>query len=350
MIDEEDTNEESKRKLVTIQTIENIESIEGKDRIVKATILGWNVVVAKDNNYKEGQKIIYAEYNSLLPDGPEWAEFMREKKFRIKTIKLGGCLSQGLVFPTSILPGAEEMEIDTDVTGLLGIKKYEQIFHEHNGGAKQGKAKGNFPACVPKTDEIRLQAKKRLIEELKAAGSFYISIKLDGMSGTFCYDNDEFCACSRKFKKHDDDINVFWKMARKYNLPEVLKGTNLAAQGEMVGPGIQGNKLCLTEVDWRVFDLFDITNQKYCGYEEMVKFCKDNGLTTVPIENVITDTSSFDFSLEAWLKRAEGLYEGTKRNREGIVVRPLIITHSNILQGRLSFKVINNQFLLENKE
>ena len=336
------------RKLASIQIVTALELIEGADRIVKATVMGWNVVVKKDE-FRIGDKCVFFEIDAILPDGSEWAEFMRPKKFRVKTCKLRGVLSQGLAMPLSILPELADPEVGADVTELLKVGKYEPP--QHDGGAKFGKARGNFPHFVPKTDEIRLQSAIDLLEEIRNAGPFYISVKMDGTSGTFCYDGDEFCACSRNWKKTEDDTNVYWHVARKYKLHEVLDHENkiYAIQGEVVGPGIQGNKPKLLELDLFVFNIYDIREGRLLGFEDFTAFCAGNGLKTVPIERIIRgkDLVTFDWSLEAWLKKAEGKYEGTDSPREGIVIRPLVSAYSPTLRGRLSFKVINNDFLIK---
>jgi len=333
------------RKLASIQTIAALENIEGADRIVKATVMGWDIVVKKDE-FAVGDKCIFFEIDALLNEGPEWSEFMRSKKFRVKTCRLRGVLSQGLALPTSILPSSEAMEIGTDVTDLLNVKKYELPLHD--GGAKLGMSRGSFPSFIPKTDEIRIQSATELLEEIKNVGPFYISVKCDGTSGTFCYDGDEFCACSRNWKKKEDDTNVYWQVARKYKLAEVLAANrDYAIQGEVAGVGIQKNKLKLPDIDLFVFNVFDIKKGRILDYYDFIGFCETNGLHTVPIEQVVYPNEGFDYSLKAWLERAEGNYEGTDSPREGIVVRPLVASYSPTLRGRLSFKVINNSFLLK---
>jgi len=70
------------RKLVTIQKIDRLDPIEGADRIEKARIMGWDVVVKK-GEFQVGGDCCFAEVDSVLPDGQSWAEFLRPKKFRI---------------------------------------------------------------------------------------------------------------------------------------------------------------------------------------------------------------------------------------------------------------------------
>ena len=109
------------RALAYFFFINSIIPIEGKDRIVLATVLGWTVIVQKDFNV--GDKVVFAEIDSVFPEKPEF-EFLRSKKFRIKTMKMAGVISQGIVFPLSILPEGE-YNIGDDVTEILGITQYE---------------------------------------------------------------------------------------------------------------------------------------------------------------------------------------------------------------------------------
>lgn len=334
------------RKLVSIQRIDKLEAIEGRDRILKAVVLGWELCVKKEE-FKEGDKCIFFEIDSLLPDGPQWSEFMRGRKFRVRTLKFANCISQGLALPCSILPGSDELEIGTEVTEQLNVIKYEPPAHD--GGPAMGRSAGSFPHFVPKTDELRLQSKPELLNELYNAGAYYISIKVDGTSSTYCYDGDEFCACSRNWKKKQDTDNIYWEMAKKYNLESVLADNkHLAIQGEIAGSRIQQNRLRLNGVDLFVFDIYNIDRRRYLGLNEMLDFCEKYNLRTVPVESI---TIKEDIQpLSVWLKRAEGLYENTDKQREGIVIRPIEPVYSPTIVGRLSFKVINNLYLLSGGE
>ena len=86
------------RKLVSIQKILNIEPIEGADKIEKLTVLGWHVVASKSEGHKIGDLVVYIEIDTQLPELPIF-EFLKDRKYRVKTIKLKGQVSQGLVIP-----------------------------------------------------------------------------------------------------------------------------------------------------------------------------------------------------------------------------------------------------------
>ena len=112
----------AERALAHIEKIDWIKPIEGKDRIALAGVLGWTVIIQK-SDYEVGQKCVFCEIDSIFPEKPEF-EFLRNKKFRIKTMKMSGVLSQGICFPLSILPEGN-YGIGNDVTNIIGITQYE---------------------------------------------------------------------------------------------------------------------------------------------------------------------------------------------------------------------------------
>lgn len=111
------------RKLASVQRIIDLRPIEKADAIEVAQVLGWECVVKK-NEFKIGDMVVYIEVDSIVPDRSEF-EFLRDRKFRVRTIKLRGQVSQGLVLPMSVLPQTKIYAEDEDVTNTLGIKKYD---------------------------------------------------------------------------------------------------------------------------------------------------------------------------------------------------------------------------------
>jgi len=203
---------------------------------------------------------------------------------------------------------------------------------------------------VPKTDEIRLQSTLAVLDEIRGH-DFVVTVKLDGTSVTFFVDDDgALAACSRNWSLTRGDTRE-WKIAERHGLESKIP-RGFAVQGELCGPGIQKNRLGLPRVEWFVFDAYDIRAGKHLGHAELVAFCTEHGLPTVPVDRVVTgeDAQNFDHSLERYLALAGGRYAGTDNRREGIVIRPLAPRHSATLSGRLSFKVISNDFLLEDED
>ena len=330
------------RKLVSIQVIDSLAPIEGADLIEQARVMGWTVVTKK-GEFQVGDRCVFFEIDSILPEGVPWAEFMRPRSFRVKTVKLRGVLSQGLALPVGILNG-EVPEVGTDVRERLGVTKYEPVLPD---AREVREVSGGFPTRVPKTDEIRVQSALGVLEEIRGK-EFYVATKYDGSSATFYRDIDgEFLVCSRNFTIKPGE-NKLWAMAEKYRLPERLPA-GYAVQGELCGPGIQKNRLALPELDVFMFNVYDVKAGKYLDLQAMLDFCKEHGLKTVPIERVVRgdEAANFVHTLDGWLEAARGNYVGTKNRKEGIVIRPLVETYSRTLQGRLSFKAINNDFLLK---
>jgi len=319
----------------TIQKILKLEPIPGADRIEKATVLGWEVVVAK-GLYKVDDTIVYVEIDSILPKKDEYAFIKSTRKledgsewFYVRSIKLRGQISQGLILPVITLPLGVPLTIGADVSEILNIKHYEKPVPAQLAG----EVKGHFPKFLSKTDEPRMQSVPELLEHLKG-NPFYISTKYDGTSATFYKFNGEFGACSRNLELKENPDNAFWKLANKYNLKEILP-EGVCIQGELVGPGIQKNPMQLKELDFYIFNAYEITGRKFYNLEKLLDFCMNNNLKAVNVEET---GESFDYTQEFLLEKAKGCYVGTSNYKEGIVVRSAGMA--------ISFKVLNNDFLI----
>lgn len=342
------------RKLASIRQITDIRPIDGADMIELATVGGWNVVVAKNVGHKVGDKVVYCEIDSFLPIKEEF-EFLRKSSykkmgdqegFRLKTIKLRGQVSQGLILPISVLPITQFASANTlpdgmDVTEMLDIVKYEPPIPAE----LSGKVKGLFPSFIPKTDEERVQNLTKEYEEWKfqSKHQFYVTEKLDGSSATYYIKDGEFGVCSRNLELVETEGNTFWKVARELNLEENMKATgkNISLQGELIGEGIQGNPYGIKGHTVRFFTGFDIDKYQRIPFPELVVMLSDMGLKYVPVLN-----QDFGFLLpdtvEEMLKYAEGKSAlNDKTEREGVVVRSM--------DGTISFKAISNKFLLNEK-
>jgi RNA ligase (TIGR02306 family) len=336
------TEDVVERKLVSIQVVESLAPIEGADQIEQARVMGWTVVVKK-GEFRPGDACVFFEIDSILPASAPWAEFMKPRGYRVRTLKLRGVLSQGLALPTAIL-GGDVPEFGVDIRDRLGVTKYEPVLPDAREVA------GAFPALVPKTDEIRLQSALGVLDEIRGR-EFYVSTKLDGTSATFFKSpGGEFIACSRNWALAKGP-NPVWRVAERYGLAERLP-EGIAIQGEICGPGIQKNRLGLSEVDVFFFNVYDARASRHLDFTEFLAFCRDHGLRTVPIEREVRgeEARTFEHTLDRWLEAARGIYAGTKSRKEGIVVRPLVEAPSVTLGGRLSFKVINNDFLLKDED
>lgn len=327
------------RKLASIQTIDKLTPIPDADLIEVARILGWNVVVKK-GEFQVGDLCVYCEIDSVFPDdNPEFA-FLEKSRYRIKTKKLRGVVSQGICFPLSILP-ENQYEVDQDVTDIIGIEKYEP----KSTAQLSGEIQGLFPPFVSKTDETRVQTFGRALAKTVGLKCDFTE-KLDGTSGTFFVNDGEFGVCSRNMQLKWGD-NVYHEMARKYDLGNKLRalGRNIAIQGEVVGAGIQGNKHKFEQDERKlfVFNVVDVETRNYMNNRQVEQFCKENGLLSVPILGEVTIINDIDYFVDLSIGKSV-IYPKTER--EDIVIRALNDENDPLI-GRFSFKAINPKFLLK---
>ena len=382
----------AERALAHVEQIVDIRPIENADRIEVAQVLGWNVVVAKSENHKIGDKVIYVEIDSKMPERPEF-EFLRDRKFRVKTIKLRGQYSQGLILPMSLLK--KDYPIGTDVTKELGITyyvpednvrkankvpksmKYQSMAARHKNlfkrqpfrwlmkrawgreflffffGKKKDKPK-SFPtkfAFVHKTDETRIENLPHL---LGYPNPLVVTEKLDGTSSTYILERTkrgkfEFWVTSRNVRqlKEDQDCyhdyNIYWAMANKYNIEDHLRKylmqnpdlDYVCIQGESVG-AVQGNPLKLKEDDLYIFNFIRSDAGRVSSVDGK-NIVESWGMKWVPIldTNFIMPSDMEEFKQMATAKSVVN----PQVLREGIVLRDPTCD--------LSFKNVSREFLLK---
>ena len=343
----------TERKMATIRRIDTIGPIEGADAIEVATVGGWKVVVKK-GDFKPGDLAVYCEIDSFIPS--TLAPFLTKpdqypKQFegvqgeRLRTVRLRGQLSQGLLMPMSVMTNngviAQVLKEDEDVSQALGIKKYEAPIP----ACLAGEVKGMFPGYIPKTDQERIQnLSVELAEWVRLGYTFEVTEKLDGTSMTAFMVDGVFSICSRNLELKPNPDNSMFKAAIKQNLEAKLtqSGRNLALQGELIGNGIQGNKYKFTDQGFYVFDIYDIDALRYLTPVERKAFVSEWNIAHVP---VFQSAVSLDgLTIDMLLKHAEGKsvmgdIEGPEQ--EGLVYK----CNEN---PEVSFKCISNKFLLKN--
>jgi RNA ligase (TIGR02306 family) len=329
------------RKLATIREIQEIKPIPEADKICAYRVDDW-WVVDTINKYQVNDLVIYCEVDSWIPHelapflskGQEPREYNGVKGERLKTVKLRGQISQGLLLPIDLTffrdPG-------TDVTETLGIQKWEPPIPAQ----LQGTMKGNFPHFIPKTDQERCQNLRKEFDKYQSL-TYEITEKLEGTSLT-CYLSDgEFNVCSRNLNLKETEGNTYWNVARKYNIEEKLREfgyDNIAIQSEIVGPSIQNNIYELKEHQFFVFDVYDIKTGKYFTPQERQEFCKKLEFQHAPVLDTFELQGT---TIEDIILMADGFSQlNSKVLREGIVFKSLCGTHH--------FKSISNKYLLKTK-
>jgi RNA ligase (TIGR02306 family) len=388
--------ETSVRKLASIQAVAGVRPIDGADAIEVVEILGWNVV-SKKGDFAVGDLVVYFEVDSFLSaDNPAFASFEprftnwgTKRGMRLKTIKLRGQISQGLVLSPNVFPAlsGERLHVGQDVTELLGIEKWER---EENLSRPGGGASTSvpFPSFIPKTDQERIQnCTGKIMDVLDEV--FEVTLKLDGSSMTVYSLNKHsphfaevaakrkersqrkmnffqkavqhvkgffnkqpemvFGVCSRNIELGLSDDNHFSKYVRENGVIEKLQrlGGSYAFQGELIAPGIQGNYEKVKGFEWHVFSVYDIDTQEYMQPDMASLLVENIGLSYVPIHNVTTlrellpDTSSAKAVVDGLLALAEGPGMNPGVKREGLVFKSL--------ESGFSFKAISQSYLLKEK-
>ena len=385
--------ENKERALAHVEKIEWIKPIDGADNIELIGVLGW-VCVAKKGEFQTGDLAVYIEIDSKCPENDERFEFLANKKYKVKTMKLGKfkVISQGLALPLSLFPELDGKNIGDDVSKDLKITysseedvkrksnsidpnaKFKSMASRHKNLAKKkwfrwlmkrewgkkllffflGKKRDNpkeFPKWIVKTDETRIENAPFYLQN---KNPWIKTEKLDGTSCTFAIDRQkkgkdkfEFIVCSRNVRQADKnqecyhDSNIYWELADKYGIESVL--TKLAIennydrvvlQGEGVGD-VQGNPYKFKENRLYVFNLIIEGNR--VGTKEMADFCDGNNLLHVPI---ISTEYYLPKTMEEMKLEADGYSEiNPKVRREGYVYRSQ--------DGQQSFKNVSREYLLK---
>jgi len=332
-------------KLASIETISAVAPHSNADRLELATVLGWQTIV-KRGEFKVGDRVVLVVIDTILPDA-EWSEFLKDgdKPIRLKTIRLRGEWSQGLVLPLSVLP--EHMrtwQIGADVGGELGIKKYEKEIPAQLSGT----ALGAFPTyVVSKTDEDNALSNLDLVQHVLSLGPVCVTQKLDGSSMTVIVEFKDLAphvrVCSRNLELADTDGNSFWRVARKLDFSDLafaaarINSQPIVLQGELMGPGIQGNQLGLMEPELYLFQVRDHGSWMTPNGVKMI--AQLVGCKSVPV----IDHHWKDASLHQLMMLADNQTLPNGKPAEGIVVRPFYTPASGT--GRpLGFKIINRNY------
>ena len=361
------------RKLATIRAVSELKPIDGRDRIVLATVDGWHVIVGKDD-FEVGDMCVYCEPDTVLPETPEF-EFLRKRDFRIKTMKMAGVISQGICFTMDILPPGN-YAVGDDVTQIIGATQYEPTMDDAdttnvNDAPKRkypkwlmrhtwfrklvlppSKSK-SWPNFVSKTDEERIQNCKWILEDNE---HWVATEKVDGTSATYVikkksgfhpFHKYEYFVCSRNRRLPTDDGSVYWQIYKECNIAHALETLIADAswadwvviQGEIIGPKIQGNKYKLGHFQFYVFNLI-YPNRRVPSIEAKHTINDSCHLKFVPIVN---SEMKLPDTVDDMLKIARGKSQiNTSIYREGLVCRSL--------DGKQSFKAVDPLFLIKYNE
>lgn len=373
----------TERKMARVVRIDEVKTHPNADALDLAIVGGWQCVV-KRGEYKKGDLAIYCEVDSWIPHAvaPFLTKLGQYPKVyngvegqKLKSIRLRGELSQGLILDKSVLKAVgavcypslvrEDVWVlkdnnkvlgwkeDEDATEFLGIQKWEAPINPQLAGI----SKGSFPSAFPKTDQERIQNLTKQFEKWKEQGlTFTVQEKLEGSSMTCYLLNGEFGVCSRNLNLQETEDNTFWKVARELDIEAAMRrvflpGTDVAIQGELVGPGIQGNIYNLSKPTMYVFDIVLAKGMEYFKPDYLEGTCDLLGLGTAPFLGLAkfdsplqSDTPYNMETIQDVLRMAEGPSElNPNQEREGIVFK------CNE-DPKITFKAISNKYLLNQKD
>jgi RNA ligase (TIGR02306 family) len=344
----------------------NLLPLPEKDLIELAFVKGWKCIVRK-GEFNIGDLAVFFALGAV-PDKTDPRFASVKSTGRVTTVRMGGVNRQGLLVPLSYLAERGVRDISSfkegdDVTTFLGVKKYipneeaEQYRQGQPNKSKKNKQqqppikRADFPSYVPRTDAMRLQMDPELYLAAIKDSVVTVTRKEDGCSCTFVYNNGDFLPCGRNYVWDESDRKKFapayFQMMDKFDLKNKMTalGRNLAIQGEITGPNVNSNRMGLKELTFSVFDVFDVDNQCYFGYDEMCAFCAQLGLTTVPVL-YRGPANALNLTLEGYLDLANKTEYGPGEPAEGVVVTS--DTPSPLL-GRVRFKTISDRYLLKYK-
>ena len=324
------------RKMASVQRVLEKKSIVGADLIEAYRVNGWWVVDKKDA-HEVGDLVVYCEVDSWIPHtlapfltkpGHYPREYLGVEGERLRTVKLKGQLSQGLLLPLV----EDNSEEGKDFSEILGITKWEDTRYMANMDAR-----GNFPDFIPKTDQERVQNLDRTLEKYFGQ-SFEVTVKRDGSSLTAFVNGEESGVCSRNVNLKETKDSAFWAAANSLSLiPKILStGRNLALQGELMSQKIQGNYEKVQGIEWNCFDIYDIDTQAYLLPKERRELCKQ---LRIPHIKVVEEDFVLCHNVDQLLEMAEGPGVNAGVKREGLVF------NSNGVV--FSFKAISNSYLLK---
>jgi RNA ligase (TIGR02306 family) len=361
------------RRLASVQIIKSVDPIPGKDRIAYISFnnVAWRVIGEKA--LQSGDKVIYVEYDSILPEIPSF-EFLRKRcwsarwqGFKIGCMKMFNLVSYGLLLTWESVRDLIQAEDwanyqeGDDLTELLRVRKVEEDEATISANAR--------PPFIPKTDETRAEVLPFLFDEKWQGLPVYCTVKVDGQNANFSLYNGKFQIASRKSLLYDEELakakdeltpnntlrfraaSIFHAMACKYDIPRKMEAcglVNCVVQCEQAGPNIQSNKMGLTDNELFIFNLFDIEEQRYRSWAAIEQFSQSADIPTVPF----IEKTTFHW------KTIDDLYEyshGTYPNghaREGVVIRAIgdgqyISAPEEDMHGCWSFKIINSDYILK---
>jgi RNA ligase (TIGR02306 family) len=332
------------RRLVTREIIADIRAIPDADAIEAVVVRGWTVV-AKKGEFSAGEACVYIEIDAALPLADERFAFLEPRGAKtlgdgtkvhvLKTARMRGVYSQGLALPINLFPEVTGAHADDDLASLLNIEKYEPPIP----ASMEAEVVGAFPTVLArKTDAERAQNLGEVWPLLVAAGPWVATEKLDGTSVTVINDNGTIRVCGRNWELVDGP-NLYWRIVRATGVLDHLAPGEVV-QAEIYGEGVQANPLKVRGTHLGVFGFFrgraNVAPDRWPEWLKAFAVPRYDELTlAATVEEAVTDVDGIASKVNP------------TRGAEGVVWARESGEPMNELDGRSSFKVISNKYLLK---
>lgn len=357
------------RKLVTKRKIDKLLPIPGADIIELAMVGGWTCIVKK-GEFKEQDIGLFFEIDSFIPIEDTRFAFLGKTKtykdkegYRLKTMKMRGVISQGLILPLKMFPEIKE-DLE-DYADILNVIKYDVSIVEKTGSVQSGTKEGKFPSFLPKTDQERLQNlmhyfevhKDTIFEEtLKLDGSSCTMYKIENKFGFFDrikkflgikdINPFKFGVCSRNLElkrpSFNDKQSDFWEVVYKYNIERELP-SGYAIQGELIGPKIQNNHEKVDSLEYYIFDVFDINKQEYLNTYDRLEFVDTYFSVVKHVPLIKQGVKIFEECPN--LDSLQDRVTGVSMNGKGTISEGRV--YKSVINPSITFKLISNKYLLK---
>ncbi len=346
--------EEDKRQLASVQYLRFVGPIAGKDQIVEGQVLGYTVIF-KPSDFpgilEKPQLCVFFEPDALLDEYNPELDFLKPRKWRIRTMKMACIYSQGLALPLRFAKyyGLDEHQMTEgmDVTKSMKVRKYvaeeeKYQYQPRNAKKENGVERRMFPSHIAKTDEENVQRNPALFRKLwEAKVPVTITEKIDGCSATFWAGG----LASRNFElitgAHNKSLAHYFEIDFRYNLREKMKAyPDLAVQGEIFGPNVNHNRLRTKQIDFAMFNVWNSKQGRYLPWADVQKIAAELGVPTVPV--LFQDKTLEECGFQSWQDLMNFVNPRLYANghpSEGVVCKGFVD------QEFISFKVVSREYL-----
>lgn len=256
---------------------------------------------------------------------------------RVKTIKLRGITSMGL-----LIPAPDGFEIGDDCAEFLGVERYEPEFHGSTGGDCVA-----GPSFVFSPSKYDIDSYHRYLDLFEDGELVNVTEKIHGANGRFCcmnevIDNDlvavQYCGSRTQWKKQSES-DIWWRAY--YNTPGIAKfcdeNKGLILWGEVYGQ-VQNLKYGLKDVHFAAFDIFDVLEGCFYNVNKFQDAAAKYKIPTVPVIAYM-----WPLDKKRVLEFAEGKSLIADHVREGCVIKPMEERWTEEV-GRLALKIVGNGY------